>query len=194
MKRILPALGVAVACAVTLGAQSTPPQQSSQPQTQSTTSKSKAQKSSMSSKSVTLTGCLREGDTPGTFVLANVDTSSLAGTTGYEHPTTTPPAAGSGTSGSGSGSMSDKTNSVELVGNADLDLKAHVGHKVEISGTMVPQGKDKMKSKSSTAGTTGTATGETTSETSRESRKGDMTNMHRLNVRSLKHISETCSM
>ena len=195
MRSILPAIGVAVACAVGLGAQATPPQsQSTQPQSQyPTTPKSKTQKmSSMSSKTVTLTGCLREGDTPGTFVLANVDASKLTGTLGEPHPPTAPPATG--TAGSPSAASSDKTNTVELVGSADVNLKPHVGHTVEITGLMVPQGKGK-KEKSPT-GTTGSAAGETTSETAaREPYKtGDVKNVHRLNVKAIKHVSETCSM
>ena len=200
MKRILPAVGIALAFAVVATAQ-----------TQYPTDQTAKPKSSMGSKTVTLAGCVREGDTPNTFVLANVDLSKMTdmSTRGREtnpptaqtDPTATPPPTTPPTqtqthpptSSTGtSGMASDSAATVALVGGAEL--KQHVGHQVEVTGVMVPQGKDK---KNKTTGTTGSATGETTTDTTSrpgEHGMGKGKNVHTLNVQTVKMVSATCTM
>ena len=194
MKSIVTAAGVALACAVTLGAQSTTPTQTDQ--------KSSMGSDKKMSKTVTLSGCVREGDVPETYVLANVDMSRMRDTAAHGSSTpsstgstatggSTPSSTASGTSGTSAAGSMDAANSVRLIGSANL--KDHVGHQVEVTGTMAPA-KDKSKAK----GTSGTssAAGETTSDTT--SRAGSMEkssdkNMHTLNVRSVKMVSANCS-
>jgi hypothetical protein len=122
-------------------------------------------------KTVTITGCVKEGDTPNSFVLSNVDPSSLPGASGATGTTGTPPAPAG----------SSATATVQLSSTADIDLKKHVGHKVEISGSIAP-----AKPESGAAGTAGTPP-----EAGKD--KG-MAHAHKLNVRSVKHVSESCSM
>ena len=99
---------------------------------------------------------------------------------------------GSTASSSQSGRMGDPSNTVELNAAPDLNLRAHVGHRVQVTGSLGDKGK--MKNKTATSGTTGSAAGETaTDTTSREKGTGDQKNVHRLNVKSLKHISESCT-
>ncbi|HSL23989.1 MAG TPA: hypothetical protein VK886_20820 [Vicinamibacterales bacterium] len=185
MTRILPTIGVAFAFAVALGAQGTAP---AQPQTETSTKSKSKSTMGTSSKNITLTGCLREGDSSGTFVLANVDMSEMRGTSG-SHPSTSEASPATGAS-SASGRMGDPANTVELNASSDLNLRAHVGHRVQVTGTMA----DKAKMKDKTSGTAGSAAGETaTDTTSREKKTGDEKNVHRLNVKSLKHISESCT-
>jgi hypothetical protein len=131
-----------------------------------------------SAQSVTITGCVREGDSANAFVLANVDPSALAavhgsGTTGTAG---TPPAGSSATA------------TVALISTADIDLKKHVGHKVEVSGTIAPA---KAEPGTGAAGTAGTPSDTTAREAGKD--KG-MAHAPKLNVRSVKHVAESCSM
>jgi hypothetical protein len=132
---------------------------------------------SKSAQTVTIAGCVREGDTPNSFLLSNVDASALAsGATGTAG---TPPA--------GTPATAPTTTTVQLISSADIDLKKHVGHKVEVSGTISPAG---------AAGTTGMPSKPTTDTTAREAEKEKDKSKpaHKLNVRSVKHVSETCPM
>ncbi|MBI2221586.1 MAG: hypothetical protein HYU53_10300 [Acidobacteria bacterium] len=198
MKRIIPAVGIALAFAVAASAQ-TP----ATPQTGDQTTKPKSSMGSkaMGSKTVTLTGCVKEGNTPNAFVLTNVDLSKMTdpSTSAYSTPPPThtapptqtppeqtPPPATAGTSGM---AVTDTAATVVLIGGADL--KQHVGHQVEVTGMMM-HGKDK---KSRTTGTTGSAAGETTTDTtSRPGEAGRDKNRHTLNVRTVKMVSSTCGM
>jgi hypothetical protein len=151
-----------------------------------------------SANTVTVTGCLKSGEQSGTaggttsgtatsgstsasrsgsarghFMLTNVQqgSSSTTGTTGT--PSTT-----SGTSGTASSYMLEGRES---------ELQKHVGHKVEITGTV----------ESSKSGMSGSKTGSTTtgseSRESRESKEsGSMGNAQRLRVQSVKMISSNC--
>jgi hypothetical protein len=159
---------VAVAFATGLSAQ-TPYPQTEKPQPEKKATDTRA------GKSLTITGCLREGDEPNTFILANVDASALP------RPSTTP-SEPAGTAGA-------TTTTVRLIGSGDVNLKAHVGHKIEVTGMLVPQGQAAAKRPTGTAGTPT----ETTDTTARE-RGSDKSKEHKLNVRSIKHVSETCTM
>jgi hypothetical protein len=199
MKRIIPSVCLAFACAVTLGAQSTGTGQSTDPYGSQKSSSDK------SDKSVSLTGCLQEGDTPGTFVLANVDASSLSDM-GREHgsmtqrpsdpsrpsdPTERPsdPASPPATGTSGAGASASSGMKVELTGGASANLKQHVGHQVEVTGTMAGGAKDS----SSATGTSGSTGSTDTTAATREGSMGDK-NVHKLTVKSVKMISSNCSM
>ncbi|HXH06109.1 MAG TPA: hypothetical protein VNI83_05905 [Vicinamibacterales bacterium] len=157
MTRIVPATALAVAFTAVVGAQTPDPQ------------KSKAQPSTAAEKTVTISGCLREGDQPGTFILANADLSALR-----TEPSTGTPA---GTTGSTSA-----TGTVRLIGTGGVNMKEHVGHRVEITGTLAP-----ASERGQARGTTGTPSA---TETAKEKEKEKEP---RVNVRSLKHLSETCS-
>jgi hypothetical protein len=122
-----------------------------------------------SAQTVTITGCVREGDTPSSFVLSNVDPSALTPRAGATGTTGTPSAPAASSAG---------TASVLLAATSDIDLKKHVGHKVEITGTIAPAKPE--------AGTSGTPAPEADKDKSKAA--------HKLNVRSVKHVSESCSM
>jgi hypothetical protein len=179
MKRVLCATCLALACAVGLSAQS---QQAGDDQKKSTAAAKPAE------SSVTMTGCLRAGDTPNSFVLANVkaaatksDAPAAAAPPAATPPTATPPAnpptdpvanpaiptsaaaappipgnppatptspptaasppvnpdaaAPVGTSGA----AGPDADTIRLIGAPPgLDLRAHVGHTVKITGSMTP--------------------------------------------------------
>ncbi|HWP99757.1 MAG TPA: hypothetical protein VNK92_04745 [Vicinamibacterales bacterium] len=153
MTRIVPVTALALAFAVGLGAQSSDPQKQKQ----------KAKPSTAAEKTVTISGCLREGDQPGTYVLANADLSALR-----TEPATGTPAGTTGTAAT--------TGTVRLIGTGGVNLKEHVGHRVEITGTVAPAGEQAR-------GTTGTPSA---AEAGKEKEP-------RVNVKSLKHVSNTCS-
>lgn len=193
MKSTLIGTGLALACAVTLGAQSTSPTQS---YPSSDSPKKMSSDKAKDKKSVTLSGCLREGDAPGEFVLANVDMSQMKGMKGHDTTSTTTPSATSGSGSATTGAAGGMDNRITLVSAANVNLKEHVGHQVEVTGTMA--GMDKMKDKSRTpTGTTGSAAGETTSDTTSRTGSGERgmksDKDHKLTVRALKHVSATCT-
>ena len=121
----------------------------------------------MKSDTVTVTGCVAEG-TGGQFMLNNAmmshDMSKKEGTT----PPSTPPSKPSGTPGA-----SGMTSTYTLVGGDNL--KAHVGHKVEVMGSLSSSG-----STSPSATTPPSSTGTSAS-------KGP-----ELKVQSVKMVSATC--
>ena len=182
MKKVFTATCFAMMCAAGLAAQTQADDQKKDP--------AKGEE-----KTVTITGCLRAGDTPNSFVLANVKTDEPKAPKSPDPAPTTPPTqpppptdppstppppptnppvppaaptapmpdAPVGTSGAGD---------VKLIGApANLDLAKHVGHTVSISGTFVPVAK-------------GTPTGTS-------GKPGDA-DVRSLNVKSMKHIAETC--
>lgn len=189
MTRILSAAAIALAFTVGAGAQS---------QSYPDTTKKSDKAGKMSSKTVTLTGCLREGESPDTFALDNVKMSGEThhGTTGASTPSSSG-TAGSTASSSASGASSSMSDlgKVKLLATADINLKEHVGHEVQVSGTL--SGMDKMKDKSSTTSSDTTGSGSSASSSSATGTSGTAKNQdkdaHTLKVRSLRHISETCT-
>ena len=166
MKRVLCATCLALACAVGLSAQA---RQAGDDQKKSTTAAKPAE------SSVTMTGCLRAGDTPNSFVLANVKTGATESgapappanppTDPVANPAiptsaaaappipgnppampTTPPTAASapvnpdaGAPVRASGAAEPDSATIRLIGAPPgLDLKAHVGHTVKVTGKMTP--------------------------------------------------------
>lgn len=165
MKRMLIATGLALTVAVSLAAQTpaTPADRDQAP--------GKAAQSAAAEKSVTLKGCLRAGDQPDTFVLADA----------------APATAATGTTGAATGAAAAAKQTVRLIGSpSGMNLKDHVGHTVEVTGMVVPQG-----AKSSTpAGTTGTpapgaATGAAPGAASADTQQ-------RLNIKTIKHVDAKC--
>ena len=169
---------VAFACALTVGLAA---QTSRTPSTQTT---------SQTDKQITVTGCVQRasdsgssgtGGTSGTsgstsassskFILTNAMMGS-GGTSGSTSGTT-----GSSTSSGSSGSM--KTYRLDTTD--DSKLTPHVGHKVEVSGTLEEQ--SSTTSSSSTSGTSGTTGTSSTSSA----------NAPKLKVDSVRMLSSTCS-
>jgi collagen type VII alpha len=163
---------------------------------QQSTMEQSQKSSTKSAKTVTLTGCLEEGLTPGTYLLKNATgagdswSSSTTGTSGT-----------SGTSGmageSMSGSESPANEIVELMAAKGVDLKAHVGHKVEVTGMPSHEmPKTEKKDSAGTSGSSGTSgTGMSGSGMSGESGSSGMSGskeQHMLSVKSVKHISDSC--
>lgn len=152
-------------------------------------------------KTLTLTGCLQQGADASTFTLTNVKVETGASATEKAMEAT------SGTSGTAAGAAAgtggatataaaktaDASATWIVASEASLDLKPHVGHRVQLTGTAVGDMKDHtMKSETKTEGTAKTPAGTVKSE---QTAKGELSMTgHKLNAQSVKHIAETCTM
>jgi len=176
------------------------------------TSTSSATTSGMSGdKEVTITGCLQRG-ADGNYMLTNAmmddamhGSTSTTGTTGTTGGTT----AGATTSGSTSMSRSAGTaaSSWTLEGGSDLDK--HVGHKIQVTGRQLDSSKKDYDTAAagttsgtsatgSTAGTTAGATatgttGTTGTTAGQMSNRTESASGQKLDVKSVKMISSSCS-
>lgn len=145
MKRVIAGTFMAAVCAVGLSAQQTPAQ--SQPM----------QESKDAAKNVTVTGCLKAGDTADSYTLSNLKWGSDKAV---------------GTSGTAAAPAISAT-SLKVEGNPTSGkLSDHVGHTVEITGSIEKADKDKAPS-----GTTSSASSSSTPT---------------LNVRNVKMVAATC--
>jgi hypothetical protein len=130
MKRVLTGSFLAAAFAVGLSAQTTPPQ-TTPPSTppSSPTSAAPMQERESSSKNVTVTGCLKAGDSADSFTLSDLKFgaakgSGAVGTSGAAGAAAAPPAA-----------LASATT-LTIKPSSGAKLAEHVGHQVEISGSV----------------------------------------------------------
>jgi hypothetical protein len=160
MKRVLTATCLAASFAVGLAAQSTGTAGAA-----ATTSQDPQAAGQRGGGPRTVTGCLRAGDTAGSFMLTDVQ-----GLGGRGQASGTGATAGGATAGAagatagttaGGAAQGGPPMSVMLTADASVDLKSHVGHKVEVTGTLAGG----RRGGAAGGGTTGTATGSTASGT-----------------------------
>jgi hypothetical protein len=143
---------------------------------------------------VTVTGCLRAGDQQNTFVLAVLDpaggdTARNDTTTGAQSPAPT------GTAGTaGQSSAVPKTVTYQLVpSGSSIDLRSHVGQRVQVSGKVQPNSGTNVAAQSRSAGTAPTDTAPNDQATPVVSTT-EQTNLkvQRLQVDSLKAVGGSC--
>jgi len=170
---------------------------------------------SSSDRPITVTGCLQKGDqssssaTTGTtgssssaqFILANAKMSSgssgsgsTAGTTGTAAGGTTAggTTAGGATTGSESGRMGGRSYILDA---SPSELQNHVGHQIEVTGTIDRSASSSYGNPPSTAGGTtagGTTAGGTTTGAAGSTGARSGANQH-LKVTSVKMVSSTCT-
>ena len=205
MKRLMTSTCLAAAFAVGLAAQST-----------STGTSGQETRGQGGPRPVTATGCLRAGDTAGSYMLTDVQmqgggrrggdttgTTATGGTTGGTTAGST--GGGGGTTASGGQGRGNMPTSLMLSPAADVDLKPHVGHKIEVTGTMMARGG--QGAGGTTGGTTGggTTTGSTTTSGTTGGTTGGGTSAagggtqgggrggRNVTVTSVRMISESCS-
>jgi hypothetical protein len=162
MKRVITATFLATAFAVGLSAQAPAPAQPS-PQAQPPISKDAA-------KSVTVTGCLKAGDSADTFILSNLkwsDKDKATGVVGTAGSATVPAAVASATT-------------LKIIPSASTKLTGHIGHTIEVTGTV--SDKDKIDRGAATAPSTDPASPRPSASSSPS-----------MEVRTLKMVSETCT-
>jgi hypothetical protein len=132
---------------------------------------------------VTLTGCVKAGAEPNSFVLSNIkadDAKAAPGTTGT----------------TGTAAMPDmKGQELKLTGApASVDLSKHVGHTVSVSGMLAPQaGMNPRGTTGAPSTTTPSTTEPATPSAARPSMDMDKA-ARSFNVSSLSMVSATCSM
>jgi len=195
MKRVLTATCFAMACAVGLAAQ----------QTTGTTCTTEDQGGGQGRGGPrTVTGCLRAGDTAGTYTLTDIQMGNRAttGTTAAGGTTTTggtTATTGGGEGTAATGGQRQMPTSLTLNPESGVDLKAHVGHKIEVTGTMAGGRRGGDTSGGTTGGSTATTTGG--GSTTAGGAAGQTTTgggqgqggMRTLNVTSVRMISESCT-
>ena len=190
MKRVLIATCFAMACAVGLAAE----------QTTGTTGATDQSGQSGRADPRTVTGCLRTGTTAGTYMLTDIQTANpRGGTAGPAGGTTAggTAATGGGSATAGGGQRDEMPTSLMLSpADTSVDLKPHVGHKIEVTGTIAVGAGGAVTTGGTSAatiggGTTtgGTATAGTAQTTIGSQRNGGMRTME---VTSIRMISESC--
>jgi hypothetical protein len=153
---------------------------------------------------IAVTGCLQR-DASGSYVLADAridpsgassSTTTTAGTTGTSGTgTTTTTTTTAGTTASDMSAMPAATWKLE---GSSSDLDKHVGHKVTVSGREVPSSSSTGATTTTTTGTTATGTSTTgttgtTAITGEDQKRSSSQPEHRLDVKSVKMISASCS-
>jgi hypothetical protein len=160
MKRVFAATCLATAFAVGLAAQ--------EPKAPAS-----AGQSDKDAKTVSVTGCIKAGEAPGSFILSNAKLDEKAA------PSSTPGTAG--TTGTTAATKPSIDPTLNLVASGGSDLSAHVGHTVTISGTLAP------KAESSTSPTTAPGAPAGTAGTTAAPKSS-------LNVTTVSMVSASCSM
>ena len=120
MKRFMASTTVALACAFGIAAHA-----------QDTTIKSKTKIDGKDAKVVTYTGCVQTGTETQSYVLQHA--VPVSRTTRTEVGT--------------SGPTTSTTTTYMLIPGERIELQTHVGHKVEVTGVMLPGGDVKSKTK-----------------------------------------------
>jgi hypothetical protein len=160
MRRLFTAALFAAACAPVLTAQST----------QTPSSQEAAQKPPV----LTVSGCLRNGEEPSTFVLTSV---KWLDKTSAEKPSSV------GTSGTDTGHSGA---TLRLVGSpSGVRMSEHVGHTVEITGTLIDEAVAAPRPKAEAAPAEQTAQ----PPSQQPAPKSEYT----MNVRTIKMIGESCT-
>jgi hypothetical protein len=140
---------------------------------------------------VKLTGCLQTDPSGKGYILTNV-TEGGEKTSG--EATSSSSSGTEGQSGvSGAQGTSGMENNVELVAAKNVELKDHVGHRVEVTGTTAGKAKNLKGSMGSggtgsETGTSGSSGSMTSSTTGSNSWAGQ-----RIKVDSIRHIADSCS-
>jgi hypothetical protein len=134
---------------------------------QETTVKSKTKSSGGDAQTVTYTGCVQTGTEAKTYVLDKVVPVSRTTTTDL-------------TTGE-----SRSSTTYALVPGERVEVQSHVGHKVEVTGTMVPGGNVKSE-------TTTRVDREDAKDTKTRTRTDTKNAMPQFQVTSIKDLSERC--
>jgi hypothetical protein len=156
--RFIGATTLAFACAVGLAAQA-----------QETTTRTETKVKADDAKMVTFSGCVKPGTEAKAFILEKAVPV---------RKTTTEEATGT------SGVVTTTTTTYALVPGESVELTGDVGHKVEVTGIMVPSGEVTKETKTTRETAAGTRTEETVK------REGALPQFR---VISVKHLPETCS-
>ena len=178
MRRLFTAVLLTAACA-SLTAQST------QPPASPSSQEAAIQKTPV----LTVSGCLRNGEDPSTFVLSNVKWLDKSDKAATEKP---PSVGTSGTDADSSG------ETLRLVGApSGVRMSEHVGHTVEITGTLIDEVAPKPEAKADEVSPKPQAKAEAAAPVEQSAqppaRHPAPKSGHTMNVRTIKLIGESCS-
>ncbi len=175
MKRVLTGTFLAATFAVGLSAQAPAPAQTPYP----SQAPPPMQASKDAAKPVTVTGCLKAGDSADTFILSNLKWSDKAKETGAV-----------GTTGSAAvpAAVASATT-LKIIPSASTKLTGHIGHTVEVTGTVA----DKDQTDRGVLTTPSTDPASPRPSASPASPRPSASSGPSVEVRSLKMVSETCS-
>jgi hypothetical protein len=156
---------------------------------------------------ITLTGCVEQGKEANTFILTHVVKSDSAAKSSagapqpsVDNPTATPPIAPPAPTAT-SGTDADASAAIYWLDPADK-LKAHVGHKVSVSGTLdddvdkakVKTDDDKVKIEAERGSRKVEAKpGSAAAADAQAAKTGDKQPSYKVNVKSVTMISNSCS-
>ncbi|HEY2431300.1 MAG TPA: hypothetical protein VGI12_01415 [Vicinamibacterales bacterium] len=190
MKRLLTAMGCVAAFAVGLAAQSTATGTSGAASQSATT-----QAGQRGGGPRTITGCVKAGDTADTYMLTNIEGMGGRGA-GAAASSTTASTSGSATSDTAAAGAAMQggrgMTSLMLSADSSVDLKAHVGHKVEVTGSLAGGGRrGGTDAAAGSTTTSGTASGTNAAGTT--GTEGGARGMRSMTVTSLKMVSDSCS-
>jgi hypothetical protein len=135
---------------------------------QETTVKSKTKSSGGDAQTVSYTGCVQTGTEARTFVLDKVVPVSRTTTTDL------------------STGQSSSSTTYMLVPGETVQVQSHVGHKVEVTGTLIPGGD--VKSETNTK-----VDRDDAKDTKTRTRTESKNSMPQFKVTSIKDLSESCS-
>jgi hypothetical protein len=156
MKRLFTGFAIACGCAVMIHAQET-------------TTTTKTEVSGQKAQTMTYTGCLQTAPETKGYILAK----------GIPVGQTTSTEVGT------SGTTTSTTTTYALVPGERIEFQQHVGHKVEVTGMMIPAGDSKVKT------TTKTEREDAADSKTKETIKSDNA-MPQFRVTSIKTTAETC--
>jgi hypothetical protein len=139
MKRVLTGSFMAAAFAVGLSAQTTPPQTPPTTPPSSPSSPSSPSQSSQDrdSKNITVTGCLKAGDSADSFTLSDLKWGGSKGSGAV---------GTSGATGGGAPAGMASATTLTIKPSASTKLSEHVGHQVEVTGSVSDSAKSSSTS------------------------------------------------
>jgi hypothetical protein len=175
MNRVITGSCLAAVFAVGLAAQTNPPQstppQTTPPQTSPQSPRQQPmQESKDAAKALTVTGCLKAGDTPDSFILSDLKWGNKD-----------KDASAVGTSGTAPAALASAKQLKLKSGSSSPKLSEHVGHTVEVTGT--PE-----------SGSAGAYPSDPAkSDPSKPSSSASSSSAATIEVRSIKMVSTSCS-
>jgi hypothetical protein len=147
-------------------------------------------------KRITITGCLQSGTTPNSFMLSNAKSSDMEpqsqsrseygdqSQNPEQQGQNQPDQMGNESQGQMPSEMARSENNYMLIPEGKVDLKSHIGQRVEITGQM-------MKSGSKTMESTESSTPSGSSSSSRSS--SEMSSAQpQIKVRSIRSVAQSC--
>lgn len=139
---------------------------------------------------LTVTGCLRSGPDPDTYVLSNLKWKDAAS------PTGTSGTSGASTSGAGTGvpPAAASATSLRLVGSPAVRLGEHVGRMVEITGMLTDESTSEPALSEGATAAARARTGTGGDQTTREERaKTQARPEQSLSVRTVRTVGGSCT-